>query len=280
MNIGFVSTRPLIFKSQVATCIAACSIIRPKMSAGRAPERFILEAIRSVDKLYGDADDENMPYHRWVSAQAAIAQSNLRYKMHSDALVYGEFDLAFFGNAIKIASGLQQRQDIWSGSEPDSFKFVDIGSGYGRLVHAAAYMLPGWECVGIEIIPDMVATSMKFSEQETSEEESQTSRQSKIRFVHGDYTDPCATVQEVLRKARIVFCFATTWPSGSTPYLNTLSAVLGRYLHPGAIVMTVDKQLAPEPVGCNGEKFTLRREIEGSNPATGQSTLYIYELGS
>ena len=79
---------------------------------------------------------------------------------------YGEFDFYFFAELLDKAKhyynqGQNQNQD--QGDTPDTWDdkvFVDIGSGTGRLVLAAAALHPGWKlCRGIEVLKGIHAVA-------------------------------------------------------------------------------------------------------------------------
>jgi hypothetical protein len=237
------------------------------------------EAVRAaadeVDQLYGDAEDENQEYHRWRMAQDDIEESRagLLQDMHASELVFGEFDLHLLGAALRFACGA-----LGEAASGDARRtFVDVGSGYGRCVLAGASMLgDDWSCCGIEIVPGMVEYSSQMLAEARARPEFPWS--SRVRFVAGDYSAAGGEAERALAAADVVFCFATTWPSGGTPYLTTASSVLGRRMRHGAIVMTADKQLAREELGRDGARFELLHHIDGKNQCVGESTVYVHRL--
>lgn len=277
MMLGFIAFGSSVLYCREYTTSEVCRTSRTRMSVKALSDSHIFNAIRATDEIFGDNEDEYMHYHRWCKAQEAVARSDLKNEMDADALVYGEFDLQFFGKALKIAC------ELLPGRAPAEShcarpRFVDIGSGLGRIVQAASLMLPQWDCIGIEIVPDLVRAAEEMCEIGHGIGMANSARKGSRKFIHGDYSDPSCDVKDALQGAEIVFCFATTWPSAGTPYLNTLTAVLGQLVSPQAVVMTVDKQLASDELDESKRKFVLRTQFDGANLATGQSTLYMYQL--
>lgn len=237
-----------------------------------APSRAVVpQVVKTIHELYGDAEDENIEFHRWNMAQGAIEESGLRQQMHSTELTYGEFSLDFFGKSLCTAIeylGDDTRGDL---------KFVDIGSGFGRLAHfAACFLGEQWTTTGLEIVPGMVEYASEVRVEALAL--AGVSWPSRLKFVLGDYSETGGEAEKTLQEANILFCFCTTWPSGGTPFLTTVSFVLGQRLTPGSIVMTVDKQLATEPLGPDGSQFELLNQVDGENRCVGESTVYFYRF--
>jgi hypothetical protein len=142
-----------------------------------------------------------------------------------------------------------------------------------QVVLAAAEMLPLWHSVGIEIVPGL----HEHASEVILSADLDASR--RCTFILGDYAEDGGSAEKALTGASLVFCFATTWPTpGKMPYLSTLSSVLGRRLRHGAVVITVDKQLATDVLGPSGERFVLAAELTGPNRATGDSNVFVYTL--
>ena len=75
---------------------------------------------------------------------------------------YGEFDFYFFAELLDKAHEyyFQGREDSDKPNSWDDKVFVDIGSGTGRLVLAAAALHPGWKrCRGIEVLKGIHAVA-------------------------------------------------------------------------------------------------------------------------
>jgi Histone methylation protein DOT1 len=261
--------------------------VRPghaKMSIMSPTGRTVEAVLKAVDKLYGDDEDENMDYHRWVSARAFIDQSGLSKAMHINALTYGEFDLHLFARSLKYTHAVL-REDQDKGHIGNSVsllasngQFVDIGSGYGRICMAAAGILQGWKAIGIEIVKGLTEAADELRT-EAEVLGSCCPWAQNVNFINSDYTEAGGAAEVAISTATIVFCFATTWPSGGTPYLGELSGVLGRLLRNGSFVITVDKQLVTdEDVGAHGARFHHLHNLTGSNRSTGESTAHIYRL--
>jgi Histone methylation protein DOT1 len=254
------------------------------MSLTSPAGRTVEAVLTAVDKLYGDDEDENMDYHRWVSARALIDQSGLSKAMHLNALTYGEFDLHLFAKSLKYTHVIleedHEEECTENSSRPSGSNgvFVDIGSGYGRICMAAAGILEGWNTVGIEIVQGLVESADELRT-EAQALGCCSSWAQNVKFIHSDYTEIGGAAEVAISSATIVFCFATTWPSGGTPYLGGLSGVLGRLLRNGSFVITVDKQLVTDQdVDAHGARFHYLHSLTGSNRSTEESTTYIYRL--
>jgi hypothetical protein len=247
------------------------------------PRRSVETVLAAVDKLYGDDNDENMDYHRWASARTIIDESGLAKSMHLNALTYGEFDLRLFAESLQyIRTALCDERGGERGARFEEFtgggNFVDIGCGYGRICMTAAGFLAGWSATGIEIVHGLQVAAEEVRV-EAEEMDTVCPWARNVKYIHSDYTETGGAAEEAIREADIVFCFATTWPSGGTPFLGELSGVLGRLLRSGSYVITVDKQLVTdEDVDGRGARFCRVHDLTGANRSTGESTAYIYRL--
>jgi hypothetical protein len=141
-----------------------------------------------------------------------------------------------------------------------------------QVVLAAAEMLPLWQAVGIEIVPGLHESALDTHRSARADTAYRSS------FVLGDYADEGGLAERALAGASLVFCFATTWPTGKSPYLPTLSSVLGCRLRRGSVVITVDKQISPDVLGPSGKHFRQVAMITGPNRATGDSNVFVYTL--
>ena len=135
---------------------------------------------------------------------------------------YGEMDLAFF-----IA--LLRRINPSSGS-----RFVDLGSGRGQLVLAAAKMLPWEMCSGIEIMREVYEIGQGALD---VAREMQT-KMSRCEFFNRDiynFTEP-------LKDADVIFAYATCFPTSDGYTLSKLSRVLADNVRNGSKIITVNKR--------------------------------------
>ena len=112
---------------------------------GTSALSLLERSVRTLDILYPKASYLD----RKVSARNAALSTGGRSEdgipLAGHGLVYGEFDLSFFSRLLDAAGPL----------EGDTF--VDLGSGVGRLVLAAALLHPdSWiSCHGIELLPEL-----------------------------------------------------------------------------------------------------------------------------
>jgi hypothetical protein len=137
-------------------------------------------------------------------------------------LTYGEMDLTFFVALIN-------RLDPSEGS-----RFVDLGSGRGQLVLAAAKLRPWKLCTGIEIEPEV----FEIGQGALDIAQQGDDPISPCKFVFGDIyntTNP-------LFDADLVFAYATCFATSDGNVLSRLSKVLSENLKPECTVITVNKR--------------------------------------
>lgn len=223
-------------------------------------------------------------------------------------LTYGEFDLGFFTELICRASlfrrgldgssaALSPSHDRISDSAPageqeafllaalrevsSGLRFVDCGSGVGRLVHAAALLGAFESCRGIEIVEDLhrlaiVATERLEQHRQDCADES--ARDIKTRLA--SITLLCCDLNSelaALHDADVLFAYSSTWPAFGNG-LTEFSAIVGSKCVPGSIVVTTDRTLV-----ADGQpwEFELLHECEGRNQETGGiSTAYLWRVKS
>ncbi|KAG7341491.1 histone methylation protein [Nitzschia inconspicua] len=233
------------------------------------------------------------------------------------ALVYGEFDLQFFGEILERAAlhytkpqdsvtttkKIATASEIWQGKV-----FCDLGSGTGRLVLAAAALYPWKVCRGIELLEgihhEAVETLRKCSPSEDSPDlndsiqnnqfstssahmvaGSSSSRSiplSPIELRCGSFNDP----YEFYGDADLIFVFSTCM---DTHVLINLARSIGRQCQPGCLVLTTEyklplggklEPLEDDPEYPSGEyALELVESITGTNQATGgESTVHIHRV--
>ena len=167
----------------------------------------------------------------------------------------GEFDLNLFTMSMDRAL---------DGRHAEGRTFVDVGSGCGRLVLAAAVLWPSLGCVaGVEQMRELHQIALKAS---TAVELPEPPLR---RFICGDAAD--ALADELCPD--FVFAYSSAF-AGFGDELTEFSAVCGTHLMPGTRVVTTDKRLR------NSEcwSFALLDAIEGPNRETCGSIAYVYEV--
>lgn len=220
------------------------------------------------------------------------------------SLTYGEFDFYFFGELLDMA------HDIWKAENPDKnwsdAVFVDLGSGSGRLVVAAAALQPSLKlCRGIELMPGIHETAETILKQIEKEEEDlitssddegakkssgqfelaigteQRLAMAPVQLICGSFSDPYTYFGD----ASIIFIFASAFED-----LSELSISIARQCHPGTIIITTDNQLClqgtipaiPGDDNFSTEspfRFDLLQEHDGYCWVTGgRTTAYLYRL--
>lgn len=168
---------------------------------------------------------------------------------------------------------------------PDSWwvaageRFVDIGSGCGRLAIAAA-MVYEWSCVhGLELLSDLHCVAVESSAKllRAAEDDETPIALCPLVFSHGEAETLLPELFAPDEATPVVaFAYCTTWPS-SGPFLTSLSATLGRTLPLGSRVVIVDKRLLDDDDQGEWAFRELREPIEAPNYATVSSVAHVYE---
>jgi hypothetical protein len=224
------------------------------------------------------------------------------------ALVYGEFDLQFFGNILERAGEHLTKENNSDTLSPWKDKvFCDLGSGTGRLVLAAAALHPWRVCRGVELLEgihhEAVETLRKCCPTEATtvdvpnEFSSSTALLSSfgpdgstplsiplspIELRCGSFDDP----YEFFGDADLLFVFSTCMDSH---VLTNLARAVGRQCQPGCLVLTTEYKLPMsgklEPLEDDSDypfgEFALEllESVTGSNQATGgESTVHIHRV--
>lgn len=215
-------------------------------------------------------------------------------------LTYGEFDFYFFADLLdKTIDYYNKCHDVkitsWDGKV-----FADIGSGTGRLVFAAAGLLPWKLCRGIEILPSIHKVAVENLEKcETPavfslaqptfslpalEPESTRVPLTPIEFTCGSFSDPYTYFGDV----DLIFVFSSLMTSDM---MKDLSAAIGRQCKPGTIVITTEFPLPLEgtvgavegdpSIPSGSYKLELLDRVDGFVWVTGGiSTAYIHSVVS
>jgi SAM-dependent methyltransferase len=220
------------------------------------------------------------------------------------ALTYGEFDFTFFAELLdrawehycdsKDAHSSHPEGEVWK----DQI-FIDVGSGAGRLVLAAAALHPaGWkQCRGFELLPGLhkVASdnldkcrlgddslALQVGQDDDNDNANANAnpeflRLAPIDFVCASFEDPA--IDSHWKDASCIFVTASCLPS---ELLQCLSQVVGTHCRPGTIVMSTDYPLPLQETSKNGgSSFRLKlvEKVEGYSWVTGgDSTAYIHRV--
>ena len=175
-----------------------------------------------------------------------------------DALTYGEFDLALFAQLVDRA--------IEPNAGSLSTTFVDVGSGVGRLVLAAACLWPDRfaRFTGVEKVAALHDLALAAS--------ARAQLAQPCDFYCADAADVLAA-DGALADADVLFAYSSAFASEGD-MLSDFSAMCGNCLRVGSRVITTDRRL----LSVDGLwKFELVDSIEGPNAETGGvSTGYVH----
>ncbi|EEC49637.1 predicted protein [Phaeodactylum tricornutum CCAP 1055/1] len=214
-------------------------------------------------------------------------------------LTYGEFDFYFFASLLDKAHSLfYQDSDRPVPSDWSGMTFVDVGSGTGRLVLAAAALHPSFrECRGVELLPGIHEKALatladcpvddegRAQLRTMSREESgplHTIPMAPVSFACGSFESPYVYIGD----ADIVFVFSSCMGHG---LLDGLAQSIGRSCKPGTLVITTDYMLPLEAdiaavedddrVPSGRYRLELVETVEGWCWLTGgASTAYIHRV--
>jgi SAM-dependent methyltransferase len=145
--------------------------------------------------------------------------------------------------------------------------FLDIGSGSGKAVMAAALVHDFDACHGIEILDGLVAISQKvlFDWERNIKKQyalSYQKRRTRIYFTHGDALEEDWPTTPA---ADLVFMNSTCF---SASLLRELTRKLASYCRPGAIVITATHALADAQNFEQLRTLSVEQEIWGSRPGS------------
>eukprot|EP00986_Skeletonema_menzelii_P012311 scaffold6737_cov134-Skeletonema_menzelii.AAC.2 len=230
---------------------------------------------------------------------------------------YGEFDLLFFGELLDRAWDYYQStsstDDVSSTKPWENKTFVDIGSGTGRLVIAAAAMHPHWHaCKGLEILKGIHNESVNISDacavslDEKNElniqnecvksilripqEDTPSDKDEKyiplapMQMIQGSFTNP----YQYLADVDCAFVFSSCM---NPNLLEQLSIAVGRQCRPGTIIITtefplfltghIDPLEDDESMPSGEYEIELLEKIDGwCWLMGGESTAYIHRVKS
>lgn len=213
-------------------------------------------------------------------------------------LTYGEFDFYFFAELLDRAwehyapgnpGGGETVEAAWKNKV-----FIDVGSGAGRLVLAAAALHPtGWkQCRGVELLSGLHeaacgnldkcrqgddSLAMQVGHDDNGNENQECLKLAPIDFSCASFEDPI--IDSHWKDASCIFVTATCLPS---ELLQSLSQVVGLKCRPGTIVTSTDYPL-PLEGGSAGEgnafQLELIEKVDGYSWVTGgESTAYIHRV--
>jgi len=193
------------------------------------------------------------------------------------SLTYGEFDLLFFATLTNEAF-------TRGGRSPEGQTFVDVGSGCGRLVFAAAALWPSLaRCVGIEMVESLHALAVDAAPRASTliAEESVASdirgdrrAAAAVQLIREDALQGLAAVAD--GKPVCAFAYSSAYASIGITLTDFSLACSG--LPAGSRVVTIDKLLAVDDPCLEGT--TLLLTLEGPNAETGGTSLgYVWEIG-
>jgi len=226
-----------------------------------------------IEALYGEVSSSQAFARQAVAANEVEA----KHRSRSRELTYGEFDLAFFYRLLRAAH-----------PEPGEY-FVDIGSGVGRLVVAAALVHDWRFAAGIEILEELHGLGARTHGRllaEAGGDDGVWLAPCRFLCQEAEVALPQLAPEGSAGGRGVAFVYATCWPSVG-PYLAELSRSLAATLPSGSRVITIDKQLVSDggaaaavgaPPGDSCWTFRLLHDEEAANYNTHRSRGYVYEL--
>ena len=201
-----------------------------------------------------------------------------------DAVTYGEFDLGLFERAltrIEILLAKKKSGAVRGGTK----NFVDVGSGCGRLVLAAALLRPRWaiceetgarsgKFTGIEMLSSLHGRAILAHRRALEDKDIDIADAAVLQCCHFLHVDMCSDgARDVLLEADAIFSYSTAFPTD--PNGGITVALLSRALlgvRQGCIVATVDNWLGDvlmekPTIGSAGLvcRFELLEELKGYN---------------
>ena len=218
---------------------------------------------RHLAEVFGDESDG---YARWCAARkVATDTADLNTTPNNNLnngidLTYGEIDIHLIDTALRRAR------------VNDAHHLVDIGSGYGRALLAAALLFPHLDkLTGIELLGPLHRGSIEYERLlRYSGGDNKINEDVDISWVCDDYRGEKA--QSVLQTADLALCFATTWGDPSRLKVTELSRKLANNMAQGSRAVIVDKQL------CESDGWQLVDEFDSINKDTAESTVCVYQL--
>ena len=237
----------------LTTSISQCLVAPSAVSAAQAAVERAFPSTDFGERLLigrrAQLGDGDMIYRPGLIGGDAVDSS----------LTYGEYDLDHFCALVDRA--LDGKADA---------TFVDVGSGVGRLVLAAAEIWPQLtRCAGIERVSELHRIAVEATERHRDA----VPALARCSFFCGDAAE-ALTPGGPLGDADVLFAYSSTWPAQGD-LLTDFSAVCGR-LRVGTRVVTTDRRL------CSVEgawQFELLDTITGPNRETGGESIgFVHEV--
>jgi len=242
--------------SRVVTDIFGASGSEQQSSRRQAALMAKPQKLRELVRLDGDDEDDAMSSSRNFD------------------LTYGEFEFESFERLIEMTKPAEGEI------------FIDIGSGCGRLVCAAALSHPWSRAVGIEVVDELDAMAVKaYSKLTTVAAAADTPIPlAPCEFINGVFDEALPPMFELDAPRAVAFCDSSAFATPSPTYPNALfemSEVLGTSLPLGSRVVVVDKCLIDDamhmPPRWSFEELA-REAVPNAESIDGVSDARVYEL--
>lgn len=198
---------------------------------------------------------------------------------------YGEFPLNSLDTLLDIASDhvVESKKEEEDGDTEPALRFLDLGSGCGRLCLYLALSRESWEVQGIEYIDTLHEEARRAGEVAVNKgwivEDNPASppvrTSTTLQLHHGLAED----FPSVLEQADIIFMYSTAMKSG--PFMPAIQGLLlsrdwnellTRHCRHGCVVVTTDRALDPE------QGWVQLDRIDVPNPELYGSTGFIQRL--
>lgn len=266
-----------------ASLLDAAAPPRPTL-LGNSPPAAVYTSV------YGPYDSAKQ-HDRFVTAQQASLDQLQNFIMEQgdeseeifeslgalkNDLTYGEFELESFESLLAAA-------------EPaDGEVFIDVGSGCGRLVCAAAMLYTWSRTIGVEVLEPMDALATDLHKQlaaaVAASEDDVTIAPCEFMYTDAESALPRLFASPATPRA-VVFVYATCFTSMRS-FLPALSEALGTSLPDGSRVIVVDRQLLNdedmyEDVGENARwsfEEQAQLTVENRNTYVGESRAVVYTV--
>lgn len=218
----------LLLRQQASQDALAPAAGRRALAQMYAPSHREALAEDAISALFGGVSSDRA-YRRQAISEREVTLSHT--SRHTE-LTYGEFDLPFFWELLQAAA-----------PQPNE-RFVDVGSGCGRLVLASALAYDWEACAGIELLGSLHEVAEQSHSALLRASAGEAVRLSPCEFVCDEAESGLSHLVKRNGSKVVVFIYASCWPSVG-PYLTSLSQSLAAILPIGSRVVTVDKQVHP-----------------------------------
>ena len=230
---GLPRPLPLMMRRHVtngAMILLLCTM--PASTSAESVDAMVLRAETALHSTNFDAVDQRMRFT--VAAHAPDANEDTQG-------VYGEMPLRGMAEILQHPAVA----DILSES-PDHGRFVDFGSGSGRLLLGVASMLDWSSVIGIEAIESLhkIASQASNALAETDATKDGITKSIHVRSAWPHEDDAAS---DALEQCDVCFMYSTAFPCAEDGLrLPELSASLSCLLREGSVVVTTDKFLIGE----------------------------------